>query len=94
MGAAGLTAIIPRVLELYQYEGCPFCDRVRDALDALALDYVVRTVPRRHALRDRVVAVSGQTMVPVLVDPDRDRVIVESEAIVKYLNEQYGRKDG
>jgi len=82
------------VLELYQYEGCPFCDRVRDALDALGLDYVVRSVPRPHARRDRVVAVSGQTLVPVLVDPERGKVVVESEAIVDYLNEHYGRKDG
>lgn len=82
------------MLELYQFEGCPFCDRVRAALDALGLDYVVRTVPRGHARRDRVVAVSGQTLVPVLVDPDRGKVVSESEAIVDYLDEQYGRKDG
>jgi len=87
-------AIIPRVLELYQFEACPFCERVREALDALAIDYVVRPVPSRHARRDRVVAVSGQTLVPVLVDPDRGKVVVESDAIVDYLNEHYGRKDG
>jgi len=37
-------------------------------------------------LRDRVLAVSGQTLVPVLVDPERGKVVVE--------NEHYGRKDG
>ncbi len=84
----------PPVLELYQFEGCPFCERVRVALDALGLDYVVRTVPRRHALRDRVLAVSGQALVPVLVDPERGKVVVESDAILDYLNEHYGRKDG
>ncbi|HXU12977.1 MAG TPA: glutathione S-transferase N-terminal domain-containing protein, partial [Candidatus Binatia bacterium] len=78
------------MLELYQYEGCSFCERVREALDALGLDYVVRSVPRRHAGRDRVVAVSGQTLVPVLVDPDRGKVVVESDDIVQYLNEHYG----
>ena len=82
------------MLELYQYEGCAFCERVREALDALALDYVVRTVPRPHARRDRVVAVSGQTLVPVLVDPERGKVVADSEAILHYLNEHYGRKDG
>ena len=56
------------------------------ALDALGLDYIVRSVPRRHARRDRVLAVSGQTLVPVLVDPERGKVVVE--------NEHYGRKDG
>ena len=82
------------MLELYQFEACPFCERVRVVLDDLGLDYVVRTIPSRHARRDRVVAVSGQTLVPVLVDPDRGQVVVESDAIVDYLNEHYGRKDG
>jgi glutaredoxin 3 len=82
------------MLELYQYEGCPFCDRVRDALDARALHYGGRAGPPPPARRDRVVAVSGQTLVPVLVDPERGKVVVESNDIVAYLNEHYGRKDG
>jgi len=64
------------------------------ALDALGLDYLVRTVPRRQALRDRVLVVSGQALVPVLVDPERGKVVVESDDILDYLNEHYGRKDG
>ena len=81
------------MLELYQFEECPFCERVRRVLDALGLDYVVRTVPRSHARRDRVRAVSGQTQVPVLVDPERKKVVVESEEIVAYLGAQYGRQE-
>ena len=56
------------------------------ALDARGLDYLVRPVPRHPARRDRVVAVSGQALVPVLVDSERGKVVVE--------NEHYGRKDG
>jgi glutathione S-transferase len=82
------------MLELYQFEGCPFCEKVRMALDASGLDYIVRTVPREHARRDRVRAVSGQTQVPVLVDPERGTGVVESDDIIDYLNEHYGRKDG
>jgi glutathione S-transferase len=81
------------MLELYQYEDCPFCARVRQALDALGLDYVVRTEPRAHPRRERVKRVSGQTQVPVLVDPDRKEVVVESEEIVEYLGHHYGRKE-
>ena len=81
------------MLELYQFEGCPFCQQVRDVLDALGLDYIVRTVPRERARRDRVQAVSGQTQVPVLIDPDRGTSVVESEDIIDYLNEHYKRKD-
>ena len=81
------------MLELYQFEDCPFCARVREALDALGLDYVVRTEPRAHPLRKRVKAVSGQTQVPVLVDPERKQVVVESEVIIEYLGRTYGRKE-
>ena len=81
------------MLELYQFEGCPFCQQVREALDALGLDYIVRTVPRERARRDRVQAVSGQAQVPVLIDPDHGTGVVESEDIIDYLNERYGRKD-
>jgi glutathione S-transferase len=81
------------MLELYQFEGCPFCARVRMELDALGLDYVVRTVPRPPPLRDRVWEVSGQTQVPVLVDPERNELVVESEAIIDHLQKHYGRKE-
>ena len=81
------------MLELYQFEDCPFCARVRDELDRLGLDYVVRSVPRPHALRERVKAVSGQTQVPVLVDPGRNKVVIESEDIIEYLDNHYGRKE-
>jgi glutaredoxin 3 len=77
------------MLELYQFEGCPYCERVRMALDERGLDYVVRTVPRAHARRDRVRAVSGQTQVPVLVDPGQNAVVIESEDIIDYLRKHY-----
>jgi len=81
------------MLELYQFEGCPFCERVRAALDALGLDYIVRTVPRQHARRDRVRAVSGQTRVPVLVDPERGEVVVDSDDIIDHLKAHYSRRE-
>ncbi len=77
------------MLQLYQYEGCPFCEHVREAMDDLGLDYVIRTVPREHSERDRVEAVSGQPLVPVLVDPGKDRVVVDSREIIKYLRSNY-----
>jgi glutathione S-transferase len=80
------------MLELHQFEGCPYCERVREALDELGLDYVVRTAPQAHARRERVLAVSGQTQVPVLVDPERGEVVVESADILAYLKQHYAGK--
>ncbi|HUD70817.1 MAG TPA: glutathione S-transferase N-terminal domain-containing protein [Dongiaceae bacterium] len=80
------------MFELYQFEGCSYCQVVREALDELGLDYIVRTVPVEHARRDRVREISGQTLVPVLVDTERHLVIAESRDIVAYLRENYSGK--
>jgi glutathione S-transferase len=81
------------MLELYQFESCPYCVSVRETLDDLGLDYVVRTVPPDRARRDRVRQISGQTLVPVLVDTESGKVINESRDIIAYLREHYaGRR--
>jgi len=78
-------------LELYELPGCPFCAKVKRKLDELDLDYVSHEVPRSHAAREEVEAVSGQTGVPVLVDPDHGvEGMPESDDIVAYLEETYG----
>jgi glutathione S-transferase len=78
------------MLELYQIEGCSYCDLVRETLDELGLDYVVQVVPVEPARRDRVRELSGQTLVPVLVDTERGLVMHESRDIVAYLRRIYG----
>ncbi|HKQ96795.1 MAG TPA: glutathione S-transferase N-terminal domain-containing protein [Candidatus Polarisedimenticolia bacterium] len=80
------------MLELYQVEGCPNCQAVRETLSELGLDFVVRAVPVEHARRDRVREISGQTLVPVLVDTERHLVIHEPREIVAYLREHYTGK--
>jgi len=78
-------------LELYDLPGCPFCAKVKTKLDELGLEYVTHEVPRSHSERTEVKAVSGQTGVPVLVDPDHDvEGMPESDDIVAYLDETYG----
>ena len=78
-------------LELYELQGCPYCAKVKRKLDELDLDYDSRMVPRSHSERDEVAEVSGQTGVPVLVDPDNDvEGMPESDDIVAYLEEEYG----
>jgi glutaredoxin 3 len=78
-------------LELYELEGCPYCAKVRQKLDELDLHYESRTVPRSHAARTDVEAISGQTGVPVLVDEDNGvDGMAESDDIVAYLETEYG----
>jgi glutathione S-transferase len=75
-------------IKLLQAEWCPYCARVRRKLTDLLLDYETINVPRDHALRDEVVAASGQTSIPVLVDGDV--VLDDDDTIIPYLDEKYG----
>jgi glutaredoxin 3 len=78
-------------LELYELPGCPYCAKVKTKLDELGLEYVSHEVPRSHSERTEVEDVSGQTGVPVLVDPDHDvEGMPESDDIVAYLEGTYG----
>jgi glutathione S-transferase len=78
------------MLELYQFEACPHCARVRRKLSELGLDWISREVPVDRSERQRVEAISGQPLVPVLADPDHNMVVTESEDICAYLDEIYG----
>jgi glutathione S-transferase len=78
-------------LELYELEGCPYCEKVIETLDELGLAYESHMVPRSHSERTEVEAVSGQTGVPVLVDEEHGvGGMPESDDIVEYLEETYG----
>lgn len=76
-------------LELYQFEGCPFCSKVREKMSELHLDYIARQVEPQGS-REKVKELTGEKQVPVLVDNKRDVVMNESDDIVQYLEEHYG----
>lgn len=81
-------------LELYELDGCPYCAKVKDKLAELDLDYESHMVPSSHSERTEVEEVSGQTGVPVLVDPEHGvDAMVESDDIVAYLEETYGQQE-
>jgi glutathione S-transferase len=78
-------------LELYELDGCPYCQKVVRKLEELGLEYESHAVPSAHSQRTEVEEVSGQTGVPVLVDPDHGvEGMAESDDIVAYLEETYG----
>ena len=76
-------------MKLYNLESCPFCELVRDKLDELSLTCEITEVPGPRQLRKEVFEVSGQYLVPVLVDGDI--VLDDEDKIVKYLEETYGK---
>jgi len=80
-----------RPLELYEFEACPFCRKVREALSLLDLDARVRPCPKNGpTYRPWVAERGGKMQFPYLVDPNTDRAMYESDDIVAYLFEHYG----
>ncbi|KAJ6360578.1 hypothetical protein OIU77_004573 [Salix suchowensis] len=82
----------PKPLQLYEFEACPFCRRVREAMTELDLSTEVYPCPKgsvRH--REIVRKIGGKEQFPFLVDPNTGVSIYESGDIVKYLFQQYGK---
>jgi glutathione S-transferase len=78
------------MLELYRLPGCPYCAKVERKLDELGLEYESHNVLPFKFLRFGVRSVSGQSGVPVLVDPEHDvEGMAESDEIVAYLDATY-----
>jgi glutaredoxin len=77
------------MLELYQLEGCPYCETVADRLEELDVDYESVWVEALHSERDEVKRVSGQRGVPVVVDDSYGVTMAESERILEFLESTY-----
>jgi glutathione S-transferase len=80
-----------KLLELYEFEACPFCRKVREALSELDLDAVIYPCPRGgERFRPEAIAKSGRRQFPYLVDPNTGAAMLESNDIVRYLATTYG----
>lgn len=78
-----------QLLELYSYEGSPFCRLVRETLSELEIPYLLHNIAQGSPRREAFVARSGKMMVPYLVDPNTQTAMFESADIVAYLQQTY-----
>ena len=72
------------MIKLYEITFCPYCDIVKDRLNELGLEFESVIVPFLHHRREMVRELSGQSLVPVIVDGDE--VINDSQRILEYLS--------
>ncbi|MCB9627469.1 MAG: glutathione S-transferase N-terminal domain-containing protein [Sandaracinaceae bacterium] len=78
-------------LVLYDFEACPYCRKVREALSELDLEVLVRPCPKGgQRFRPEAVARGGRAQFPYLVDPGAGAALYESEDIVRHLFARYG----
>jgi glutathione S-transferase len=81
-------------LEVYEFEGCPYCRKVREALSVLDLDAIVYPCPKGgRTYRTEVERRGGKQQFPYLVDPNDGVALYESDAIVRHLFRRYGTGD-
>jgi glutathione S-transferase len=78
-------------LELYEFEACPYCRLVREALTELDLDALIRPTPHGgKRFRPAVAKLGGKQQYPFLVDPNTKQSMYESADIIDYLYQTYG----
>jgi hypothetical protein len=80
-----------RPLHLHEFEGCPCCRLVREALTELDLDALIYPTPHGgKRFRPKVQALDGKQQFPLLVDPNTGMSTYESADIIEYLYRTYG----
>ena len=81
-----------QALKLYEFEGSPYCRRVREVLTLLNLDYEVYPCPKGgKKYRPLVKQTGGKTQFPFFVDENTQTQLYESQDIIHYLFKHYGR---
>ena len=82
-----------KLLELYEFEGCPFCRLVREVLTELDLDAMIYPCPKRgERFRPRSIDLGGKAQFPFLVDPNSGQQMYESLDIIAYLYDTYAKR--
>ncbi|MBL4687310.1 MAG: glutathione S-transferase N-terminal domain-containing protein, partial [Nannocystaceae bacterium] len=80
-------------IELYEFEGCLFCRKAREAVTMLDIDAKILPCPKGGPqYRVEVKRRGGRAMFPYLVDPNTQTEMYESSAIIQYLYERYGNR--
>ena len=79
-------------LVLYQYKACPFCVKVRRAMQRHSLNIETRDVKRSASAKQQLLAGGGDLKVPCLrVEDDQGQVqwMYESRHIIGYLEQRF-----
>ena len=79
-----------QLLELFEFEACPYCRLVREALSELDIDVLIKPTPKGgQRFRPQVVDAGGKAQFPYLVDPNTGAAMYESADIIDYLYRTY-----
>ena len=77
-------------VRLYEFEGCPFCRKVREMLTTLDLDAAIFPCPKGGTRFRPEVEKHGKRQFPFLIYPHTGGPMFASDAIIRYLAGRYG----
>ena len=83
-----------RNLKLYQFEACPFCVKVRRSIKRLNLKIDLKDA-KKPPIAEELVQGGGELQTPCLRITDetgKSRWLYESDEIIRYLEENFGRR--
>lgn len=83
-----------QLLELYEFENCPFCRLVRETLTELDIDAMIYPCPKGGKRYRTIAKKVGKTQqLPFLVDANTGKQLSGSADIVAYLYKTYDDKE-
>ncbi len=77
-------------IRIYEFEGCPFCRKVREMLTVLDLDAAIFPCPKNGTRFRPEVEKHGKAQFPFMIDPNTNTEMFESDDIIRYLADRYG----
>ena len=78
------------MLLLYVKTGCPYCAKVLHAGEELGIDFTLKNVAN-EGVSDELIARGGKRQMPYFVDMEKGVEMYESEDIIEYLNQRFGK---
>ena len=73
------------MLILYKMEGCPYCEKVLNALEEKNMTFKSLDISNPVNL-DELLILGGEQQVPFLVDTEHNAKMYESDDIIEYLS--------
>jgi glutaredoxin len=78
------------MLTLYVKTGCPYCAKVHAAAKELGIEFDERNIASDE-VSEELIKRGGKRQVPYLVDADAGVEMYESDDIIAYLHQNFGK---
>ncbi|HLD82006.1 MAG TPA: glutathione S-transferase N-terminal domain-containing protein [Patescibacteria group bacterium] len=80
------------MIQIFTKQGCPYCAKVLEKAEELGIEIENIDAPPGSENRKKLVELGGKEQVPFLYIPERELRMYESDDIVVYLEEHFGKK--